>query len=119
MNTQHGPSLIELVPGRWYALHLHEGHECYLSPIRVDSVEWFGKKRDKLKLRFFLLNYPEGVQDMEWSLKMLQATPSFLVARSLDTLNRVIILAERMAIIGDHSQVEARNGQSEPTWRAH
>lgn len=54
------------------------------SPIRVKRVEALGTGSGDLRLDFFHANYPPGVQQKSYRLRVVERQTRFLLARSLD-----------------------------------
>lgn len=79
-----------LIPGRWYACEFigddfkNSEDRCSYSPIRIDSVEPPDTEDGVFLLRFYHANYPEGVRDKVYKLKVLERGDSFMIAESLD-----------------------------------
>lgn len=79
-----------LIPGRWYACEFigdffknWEDRRSY-SPIRIDSIKPSDTEDGVFLLRFYHANYPEGVRDKVYKLKVLERGDSFMIAKSLD-----------------------------------
>jgi hypothetical protein len=81
---------FRLIPNRWYACELlgdffenWEDRRSY-SPIRIDGIEPSGTQAGILQLKFYHANYPEGVRNKTYKLKILASGDSFIIAESLD-----------------------------------
>ena len=81
-----GKFLLEV--GKWYACKfmgdvLSVSYRLSLSPIRIDRITPLKTGKSILYINFFHLNYPEGVQDKEYQLKIMLHKRRFILARSL------------------------------------
>lgn len=79
-------SRFTLQPSTWYACEIIDDGgvdpRALCSPIRVDHIEPLGNRT--FTMRFYDLNYPEGVRDKEYCLKTLFRGESFILAVSRD-----------------------------------
>lgn len=70
-----------LEQGRWYGWSMYPGYVGpYFSPIRIVELQPLGTGRSRLKLTFFNVNYAQGVQRFEVSLRVLYRAPDHLLA---------------------------------------
>lgn len=73
--------------GVWYAAEFlgdeFAGRRHY-SPIRVDGLELLKTGRGELRLAFWHQNYPEGVQDKVYKLRVLERAATYILVRSLE-----------------------------------
>jgi hypothetical protein len=79
-----------VIPGRWYACEIMgdffknwEDRRSY-SPIRIDGIEPSAIEDGIFLLRVYHANYPEGVRDKVYKLKVLERGDSYMIAKSLD-----------------------------------
>lgn len=79
-----------LIPDRWYACEFigdffknWEDSRSY-SPIRIDSIEPSNSEDGALLLKFYHANYPEGVRDKHYNVRVLERGDSYMIAKSLD-----------------------------------
>lgn len=87
------PSITEftrfpLIKGEWYEMAVIDGCEVMLSPIRVDEVE--RGPRGRLRLSFYHADYPDGVRDKVYDLRITDESATGLKAKSLDVKGRQV-----------------------------
>lgn len=76
---------LTLQPRTWYALdYLTAAGSRHASPIWVTEVVPAKTGNGELLLHFHHANYPEGVQDKAYRLRVLRRTPAFIVAERVD-----------------------------------
>lgn len=83
------PSRFTLRVGRWYAAEFM-GDEFAggtdlgsQSSIRIDAIEPMKQGDGRLNLTFYHANYPDGVRDKQYLLRVMERGRRFLLARSL------------------------------------
>ena len=79
--------MMTLLPDHWYACEFIPedplNDERMYSPIRIQSIRTFKDGSGRLQLAFYHANYPEGVRDKLYDLRVVLRTPtSFLAVRS-------------------------------------
>lgn len=79
-----------LAVGRWYELGVIDGGELHESPIRVDGIERSGKNH--LRLKFHHANYPDGVRDKDYNLRITRESEEGIDAKSLDSRGRSVTI---------------------------
>ena len=77
-----------LIEGEWYEMAVIDGGEEMLSPIRVDEVE--RGPRGRLRLSFYHGDYPEGVRDKVYELRITDESAAGLDAKSLEVKGRQV-----------------------------
>lgn len=78
--------------GRWYACELIGDEfsdvfgtdQCSYSPIKIFDVSPAQTGDRTFRLHFYHANYPEGVQDKEYIMRMIERGTNMLLARSLE-----------------------------------
>lgn len=79
-----------IIPGRWYACELMGDFfkdledACSYSPIRIDSFEPSDSEDGAFVLSFYHANYPEGVQDKRYKVRILDRGDSYMILKSLE-----------------------------------
>lgn len=73
---------LTLQPRRWYAMDYYfpKDGKRHASPIWVTAVTPKRSGAGELALRFHHANYPEGVQDKKYDLKILRRTEGLILA---------------------------------------
>lgn len=103
-----------LVRGCWYAAEFigdeFENDLRHYSPIRVDGLQALKSGRGELVLAFWHENYPAGVQDKEYRLRVLERGQRFLLARKVDSTPARLILTRDLTWkwLGDKCQLYPR-----------
>ena len=84
-----------LTKGHWYAMEVWAEDWPFLphaSPVRVERVCPLKQGNGLLKVKFFHVNYPAGVQTKEYTLRVLHRNAKALVATSVQPgENRVLV----------------------------
>lgn len=78
--------------GKWYACEIigdfldsaHSEDRCSYTPIKILGIESLGKGSREFLIRFYHVNYPEGVQGKEYRIQTIERGQSFILANSLD-----------------------------------
>lgn len=75
-----------LYPRVWYAMTVHFPTQpiAHHSPIYVQQVRALKSGQGLLDLTFFHANYPEGVQDKRYRLRVLHRSSGHLVAARIE-----------------------------------
>lgn len=79
---------LPLIGGEWYEMAVIEGCEAMLSLIRVDEVT--RGPRGRLRLGFYHADYPEGVRDKVYELRITAESATGLKAKSLEVKGRLV-----------------------------
>jgi hypothetical protein len=77
-----------LIEGEWYEMAVIDGGEEMPSPIRVDEVT--RGPRGRLRLGFDHADYPDGVRDKVYELRITTESAAGLKAKSLDVKGRQV-----------------------------
>lgn len=85
-----------LNPSRWYAMEWIEpdAGRSY-SPIWLHALRPQGAGDGRLEIEFYHANYPEGVRDKIYPLRVLHRAPGYLLAEQTDgapTERRLILI---------------------------
>lgn len=79
---------FKLQPSEWYACEII-GDEfaedcCSYSPIRVDRINPLKRGNQTFDLYFYHANYPEGVRNKKYRLRMIEHGHRYILAKSID-----------------------------------
>lgn len=85
-----------LLPNHWYACEfIHDvpfTRDRWYSPIRVKGIKTWKDGSGRMDLAFFHANYPEGVQDKVYSLRILVRSTHVLVAACMEPEGRILVI---------------------------
>jgi hypothetical protein len=88
--------MLQLVPHAWYAMEVFGASGAatnpHVSPIFLKAVEPLKTGRGLLKIDFFHANYPEGVQDKEYVLRVLHRGPSHFAAMKMEDEQQPLVV---------------------------
>jgi hypothetical protein len=88
--------MLQLVPNAWYAMEVFGASGAptnpHLSPIFLKAVEPLKTGRGLLKVEFFHANYPEGVQNKEYVLRVLHRALSHFVAVKMEDEQQPLVV---------------------------
>ena len=90
-----------LQPRQWYAMEcIFPNAHRHFSPIWLKEVQPQGGGDRRLDLAFFHANYPAGVQDKIYTLRVLRRAPGYLLTERLtpDGDERTLILIEPITV---------------------
>ena len=79
-----------LTQKRWYACELsgdffkNWDDHCSYSPIRIDDFEVSDSTEGVYQLKFYHANYPEGVREKIYEIRILHWGASYVIGKSLD-----------------------------------
>jgi len=90
-----------LQPRQWYAMEciFPDAHR-HVSPIWLKDLQPQGGGDGRIDLVFFHANYPAGVQDKVYSLRVVRRFTGYLLTERLapDDAERPLILIERITV---------------------
>lgn len=76
---------------RWYACEIigdEFGEDlCSYSPIKILNITPLKTGNSEMELYFYHANYPEGVRDKRYSIKIIERARSFILAVSTEHKN--------------------------------
>lgn len=82
----------------WYAMEYLGANASdsthHFSPIYIQSIHQQNTGASRLDIEFFHANYPQGVQNKLYKVKVLDRTESFIVAKRVDVVEDVLIIHE-------------------------
>ena len=89
-------SKFTLDPRRWYsALFLLPNGEQHSSPVWITAIRAMSKGMGMMELDFWQANYPQGVQDKSYSLRVIRRESGYLLAeRKEDQGKNLLLLRE-------------------------
>ena len=78
--------------GKWYACEMigdefsdvHSADQCSYSPIKIHSIMPTGSGNRFFSLHFYHANYPGGVRDKTYNLRMIERGANMLLACSTE-----------------------------------
>lgn len=90
---------------RWYAMQvvLRNGTQ-HVSPVWIFEVRALKSGKGIMQLHFWHANYPEGVQDKVYDLRVIRREPGYLLAERQDDGSKALVLLSEVTSewIGTH-----------------
>lgn len=115
---------FQLETARWYPAHLlgpefgpDDGHA--FSPIQIKDVRPLKTGKGLLELSFFHHNYPEGVQDKNYRLRIIthESTFIFAVREGMSGDVRYLLITDLSWLwLGKHYGLRSAHGEDVQQW---